>query len=61
MSTPLPPLPQAAAHRPPLPPLPPEYIAQQRDQSKSPLPAPRPQRLDPDLPSNVRDLFQLFN
>ncbi|KAG1726342.1 HCP-like protein [Suillus paluster] len=38
---------------PPLPPLPSEYITQQRDQSKSPLPAPRPQRVDPDLPSNM--------
>ncbi|OJA15447.1 hypothetical protein AZE42_02225 [Rhizopogon vesiculosus] len=54
----LPPLPagyhpHTPAVPPPLPPLPPEYISQQRDQSKSPLPAPRPHRLDPDLPSNM--------
>jgi hypothetical protein len=57
---PLPPLPTGYHPHPlppPVPPLPPEYIAQQRDQSKSPLPAPRPHRLDPDLPSNVRDLI----
>ncbi|KIK36716.1 hypothetical protein CY34DRAFT_811059 [Suillus luteus UH-Slu-Lm8-n1] len=35
---------------PPLPPLPPEYL---RGHSKSPLPAPRPHRVDLDLPYNM--------
>lgn len=40
---------------PPLPPLPPSYVSQSPPpHPTTPLPAPRPHRLDPTIPANVR-------
>ncbi|KAH7906763.1 HCP-like protein [Hygrophoropsis aurantiaca] len=38
---------------PPVPPLPPDFIAQSQPHFTQPLAAPRPHRLDPDLPANM--------
>lgn len=60
---PIPPLPPGAlqqeqrrdpASRPPLPPLPPQLQEHSAPHFDNPLVAPRPHRLDPDLPANVR-------
>ncbi|KIJ61885.1 hypothetical protein HYDPIDRAFT_137149 [Hydnomerulius pinastri MD-312] len=57
---------QSVNQPPPVPPLPPNFIAQSQSQQspppslphfEQPLAAPRPHRLDPNLPANVRLVY----